>query len=144
MPFVCFCAERKMNYWFPAPLIHLVESQRLLQKHFVVGDLERAGCKFVWFIRTAMSHACFIICRFCWPYLLRWGTAIALCLRCCATNRKVAGSIPEASLELFIDVILLIALWSLSRLRLLQKRQKEIFPEGKNGRCVRLTTLTPS
>jgi len=26
------------------------------------------------------------------PFL--WGTAVAQCLRCCATNRKVAGSIP--------------------------------------------------
>jgi hypothetical protein len=28
-----------------------------------------------------------------------------------ATSRKVAGSIPEVSLEFFIDIILLAALW---------------------------------
>ena len=31
-------------------------------------------------------------------------TAVAQWLRCCATNRKVAGSIPDESLEFFIDI----------------------------------------
>jgi len=48
------------------------------------------------------------------------------------------------SLELFVDVILLITLWPLSQLSLLQKRLKGLFPGGKNIRCVRLTNLTPS
>ena len=95
---------------------------------FVVGDLQTAGCMYVRFIPTAMSHACFIICRFRWPYLLSCGTAVAQWLKCCATNRKVAGSIPEVSLELFFDVILLITLWPLSQLSLLQKRLKGLFP----------------
>ena len=99
---------------------------------------------YVSFIPTEMSHACLIICRFRWPYLLRWGTAVPQWLRCCASNRKVAGSIPEVSLELFVDVILLITLWPLSQLSLLQKRLKGLFPGGKNIRCVRLTNLTPS
>ena len=30
-------------------------------------------------------------------------TAVAQCLRCCATNRKVAGSIPAGVNEFFID-----------------------------------------
>ena len=28
-------------------------------------------------------------------YTIKWGTVVAQWLRCCATNRKVAGSIPD-------------------------------------------------
>ena len=34
------------------------------------------------------------------PYKL-WGTAVAQWLRCCATNRKVAGSIPAGAIGIF-------------------------------------------
>ena len=30
-----------------------------------------------------------------------WGTAVAQCIRCCATNRKVAGSIPAGVIGFF-------------------------------------------
>ena len=30
-----------------------------------------------------------------------WGTAVAQWLRCCATNRKVAGSIPDGVIGIF-------------------------------------------
>jgi len=33
-----------------------------------------------------------------------WGTAVAQWLRCCATNRKVAGSIPAGVTGFFIDI----------------------------------------
>ena len=32
------------------------------------------------------------------------GTAVAQWLRCCATNRKVAGSIPVSLSRIFIDI----------------------------------------
>jgi len=32
------------------------------------------------------------------------GTAVAQCLRCCATNRKVAGSIPAGVSGFFSDI----------------------------------------
>jgi len=32
------------------------------------------------------------------------GTAVAQWLRCCATNRKVAGSIPDGVIGSFIDI----------------------------------------
>jgi hypothetical protein len=31
-----------------------------------------------------------------------WGTAVAQWLRCCATNRKVASSIPDGVIEIFL------------------------------------------
>ena len=41
-----------------------------------------------------------------------WGTVVAQWLRCCATNRKVAGSIPAGVTGIFHrHKILLIALW---------------------------------
>ena len=47
------------------------------------------------------------------------GTAVAEWLRCCATNRKVAGSIPASVIGFFIDIkILPIALWPWGRLSL--------------------------
>jgi len=33
-----------------------------------------------------------------------WGTAVAHCLRCCVTNRKVVGSIPAGVIGFFIDI----------------------------------------
>jgi len=37
--------------------------------------------------------------------LYMFGTAVAQWLRCCATNRKVAGSIPASVIGFFIDII---------------------------------------
>ena len=37
-------------------------------------------------------------------YQEQWGTAVAQWLRCCATNRKVAGSIPAGVSGFFIDI----------------------------------------
>ena len=37
-------------------------------------------------------------------YLSIWGTALAQWLRCCATNPKVAGSIPACVIGFFIDI----------------------------------------
>ena len=38
-------------------------------------------------------------------YKDKWGTAVAQWLRCCATNRKAAGSIPAAVTGFFFDII---------------------------------------
>jgi len=73
------------------------------------------------------------------------GTAVAQWLRRCATNQKVAGWIPDGVTGIFHrHKILPIALWPRGRLSLWQKWVPGVFPGGKGGWCVRLTTLPPS
>jgi len=70
------------------------------------------------------------------------GTAVAQWLMCCATHRKVAGSIPAGVIVTFHwHKILPVALWPWGRLSFWQKWVPGAFSEGKGGRCVRLTTL---
>jgi len=65
-------------------------------------------------------------------------------LRCCATNRKVAASIPAGVTWIFHwHKILPIALWPWGRLSRWRKWAPGAFPGGKGGRCVSLTTLPP-
>jgi len=48
------------------------------------------------------------------------------------------------SLEYFIDIILLAALWPWGWLSLYQKWVPGILPWGKGGQCIGLTPLPPS
>ena len=57
------------------------------------------------------------------------GTTVAQWLMCCATNRKVAGSISAGVSEFFIDI---------KNYR--SHYGRGVFPGGKGGRCVRQTT----
>jgi hypothetical protein len=68
------------------------------------------------------------------------GHAVAQWLRHCATNQKIAGSIPDGVIGIFHwhnPSGSTMALGSTQRL-------PGIFPGGKGGRCVRLTTLPHS
>ena len=73
------------------------------------------------------------------------GTAVAQWLRCCATNRKVAGSIPAGVSGFFMDINSFRSHYgpgvdSASN----RNEYQEYFLGGKGGRCVKLTTLPPS
>ena len=70
------------------------------------------------------------------------GTAVAQWLRCCATNRKVTGSIPAGVIGFFIDIKFFRSHYgpgvdSASN----RNEYQEYFLGGKGGRCVGLTTL---
>ena len=73
------------------------------------------------------------------------GTAIAQWLSCCATNRKVAESIPTDVNGFFIDTKSFRSRYgpgidSASN----RNEYQEYFLGDKGGRCVRMTTLPPS
>jgi hypothetical protein len=73
------------------------------------------------------------------------GTAVAQWLRFCATNRKVAGSILAGVSGFFIDIKSFRSHYvPWGRLSLQQKRVPGLYPGGKGGRCVRVTTLPSS
>jgi len=65
-----------------------------------------------------------------------WGTALQ-------TGRS-RFRFQKVSLEFFIHIILLAALWTWGRLSLQHEWIPGVFPVGKGGRCVGLTTLPPS
>ena len=68
-------------------------------------------------------------------------TAVAQWLRCYATNRKVAGSIPAGVSGFFIDIKSFLSpycAWVDSASNI--NEYQEYFLGGKGGRCVRLTT----
>ena len=71
--------------------------------------------------------------------LFWWGPTAAQWLRCCATNRKVAGSITAGVSGFFIDIKSdrTMALESTQPLTEMSTRS---ISWGKGGRCVRLTT----
>ena len=69
------------------------------------------------------------------------GTAVAQWLRCCATNRKVAGSIPAGVSGSFIGIKSFRSHYgpgvdSASN----RNEYQEYFLGGKGGRCVKVTT----
>ena len=69
------------------------------------------------------------------------GVAVAEWLRCCATNRKVAGSIPDNVGIFYWHKILPVALWPwVPTQPPTEMSTRSISWWGKSGLCVRLTT----
>jgi len=74
-------------------------------------------------------------------YILERGTALAQWLKCCATNQKVAGSIPASVSGFCIDIKCFRSHYgpgidSASN----RNEYQDYFLGGKSGRCVRLST----
>ena len=74
------------------------------------------------------------------------GTAVTQWLRCCATNREVAGSIPAGVSGFFIDIKSFRSHYGPGVDSASNRNEyvPGVFLGGKGGRCVRLTTLSPS
>ena len=73
------------------------------------------------------------------------GTAVAQWLRCSATNRKVAGSIPTSVSGFFINIKSFRSHYGPGVDSAFNRNEyQEYFLGGKGGRCVRLTNLPPS
>ena len=49
-------------------------------------------------------YVCMYVCMYLLTYYVKQRTAVAQWLRCCVTNRKVAGSIPAGVSGFFIDM----------------------------------------
>jgi len=68
-------------------------------------------------------------------------TAVAQWLRCCATNRKVAGSIPAGVSGIFIDIKSFQSHYDPGVDSASNRNEYQGYVVGgKSGRCVRLTT----
>ena len=76
--------------------------------------------------------------RICLTFMLQqW-------LRCCATNRKVSGSIPDGVIGIFHRHNPSDRTTALESTQRLTERVPGEFTGCKSGRCLRLTTLQPS
>ena len=76
--------------------------------------------------------------------LILLGTAVAQWLRCCVTNRKVAGSIPDGVIGIFLCYNPSDRTMALGSTQPLTEMSTRSISWGTGGRCVRLTTLPPS
>jgi len=73
------------------------------------------------------------------------GTAVAQWLRCCTTNRKVAGLIPAGVSGFFIDIKSFRSHYGLGVDSASNRNEYQEYILGVNsGRCIRLKTLPPS
>jgi hypothetical protein len=71
-------------------------------------------------------------------------TAVAHWLKYCATNQKVAGSIPDVVIEFFIEINPSDRTMAPGSTQPLTEMKPGIFFGGKGALCLRLTTLSPS
>jgi len=71
-------------------------------------------------------------------------TAVAQWLKCCATNLKVTGSIPDSVIGIFHWHNPSDRTMALGSTQSLTEMSTRSISWGKSGRCLRLTTLLPS
>jgi len=76
------------------------------------------------------------------PYPGIWGTAVVQWLRCCATNRKVAGSSPAVVSGFFINIKSFRSHYrpGVDSASDRNEYQEYFLGGGKGGRCLKLTT----
>jgi len=79
-----YLTEPAPSWISPTPLLGHWRILRVLWIYFIILQLMRFYAEFFYLIRLL-------------------GTAVAQWLRCCATNRKVAGSIPDGVSGFFVD-----------------------------------------
>ena len=109
---------------------------------FFSNDFFSNALSFKGFCSNVYIYICLCVCVYICIYEM--GTAVAQWLRCCATNRKVAGSIQDGVIEIFLwhtpsdRIMVLISTQSLTEM------STRSISWGKGSRCVRLTTLPPS
>jgi hypothetical protein len=90
---------------------------------------------------SQLPYLCNIISFLLFIY---WGTRWRNCWGTVLQTGRSRVRFPMLSLEFFINIFLLVALWPWGRHSLSQKWVQGIFSGGKGGRCVGLTTLPPS
>ena len=106
-----FCVSTRQistrNLTFNLVINHFIFSRTLPRSNIFVLDGILSSEHWTRNTKRSMTHngmiyITLIAFRFHTAYLL--GTAVAQWLRCCATNRKVAGSIPAGVSGFFIDI----------------------------------------
>ena len=107
-------------------------------------DIWTNECKLV-FNHFAKTYTAYCCKEYFHVYKKLLGTAVAQWLRYCATNRKVAGSIPAGVSGFFIDIKSFRSHYGpgVDSASNINEYQEHILGV-KSGRCVRLTTLPQS
>jgi len=141
------------------PVNNQIDSLFSIYAYFHSLHVSESHVSIIRIIIVSMRHpVCVSLCR--WPSGIQFGmkpqraeiniheklgTAVAQWLRCCATNRKVAGSKAAGVIAIcHWHEILPTALWPWGQQSLQQKWVPGAFLGGKGGRCVRLTNLPTS
>ena len=122
-----YCLLHFSNWWYRLTLLNAVAFQNLVMKmafcnliynKITVGNIiviQERSLHFTFSISKDGHRSIMRVQNYDY-YLILMGTAVAEWLRYCATNRKVAGSIPAEIL--YWHKILSIALWPWGRLSL--------------------------
>jgi hypothetical protein len=123
----------KRMFWFT---LHLLSKKISHYKKTSARYCRKCTQVFMWSIRFS--------CKICRKLYFSWGHAVAQWLRHCATNRKVAGSIPDGAIGIFNWHNPSGRTTALGSSQPLTEISTRIFSWGKGGRWVGLTILPPS